>query len=112
MAGLLSIGGIVILGHYFPEYSVDAFSSRTAELQQLGRVVQGGSDFELGSETPPTLAGQLAYAPLALLSALFRPALFEVHNALMLANAAETTLFTLLLLRIAFTRNWGMFGAR
>lgn len=104
-AALLSIGGIVVLGHYFPEYSVDVFSSRTAELQRLGRVVRGGSSYELASEVPTTLAGQFAYAPAALLSALFRPSLFEVHNMLMLANAMETTLLTLLVIRILFTRN-------
>lgn len=107
VAAVLCAGGIVALGHYFPEYSVDTFSARTAELQRLGRVVQGGSNYELGGEIPSTLVGQFAYAPAALLSALFRPALFEVHNVLMFFNSLETTALTLLLLRIALTRNLG-----
>jgi hypothetical protein len=107
IASVLCVGGIVLLGQSFPEYSIEAFGSRTAELQRLGRVVRGGSNYQLGGEIPTTLAGQFAYAPLALLSSLFRPALFEVHNLLMLANAAETTLLTLVLARILLTRNLG-----
>lgn len=105
VAAAIGCGGIVLLGHYFPEYGVDSFSTRTAELQRLGRVVHGGSNFELSSEIPTTLFGQFAYAPAALLSALFRPFLLEVHNLLMLANSVETTLITLLFLRLVFTRS-------
>lgn len=107
LAAVLSVGGIVVLGHYFPEYSIDTFSSRAAELQRLGRIVQGGSNYELGSEIPSTLGGQFAYVPAALLSSLFRPALFEVHNLLMLANSVETTVLTVVFARIALTRNLG-----
>jgi hypothetical protein len=42
-----------------------------------------------------------------LLTSLFRPALFEVRNPLMLANALETTVLTFLFVRIFFTRNLG-----
>jgi hypothetical protein len=104
VAAAIGCGGIVLLGHYFPEYGVDSFSSRTAELQRLGRIVRGGSSYELTGEIPTTLVGQFAYAPAALLSALFRPFLLEVHNLLMLANALETTLLTLVFLRLAWTR--------
>jgi hypothetical protein len=107
VAGLLSVGGIVLLGQYFPEYALDVFSSRTYELQQIGRRVRGGSTFVLGGEVPTTLAGQFAYAPAALLTSLFRPVIFEVHNLLMLANAAETTALALLSARILVTRNLG-----
>jgi hypothetical protein len=107
VAAVLGCGGVVVLGHYFPQYAVDTFSTRTAELQQLGRIVRGGSNYELTTQIPTTLAGQFAYAPAALLSALFRPSLLEVHNLLMLANSVETTLLTLLFLRLLFTRNLG-----
>jgi hypothetical protein len=108
VAALLGVGGIVLLGHYFPEYALDNFIARTSDLQQLGRGYQrlrGGSHFTLSGEIPTTFVGQLAYAPAALLTSLFRPALFEVHNLLMLANAVETTALTLLFARILFTRN-------
>ena len=108
VAAVLGIGGVVLLGHYFPEYALDNFTARTSGLQQLGRGYQGlrgGSHFTLSGEIPTTFVGQLAYAPAALLTSLFRPALFEVHNLLMLANAVETTALTLLFARILFTRN-------
>ena len=107
VAVVLGCGGIVLLGQYFPEYAVGQFGGRAAELHRLGRIVRGGSTYELTSEIPTTLGGQFAYAPAALLSALFRPSLFEVHNLLMLANSVETTLLTLLFLRLLFTRNLG-----
>lgn len=107
LAGALSLGGIVALGQYFPEYAADSFSARAYELQHIGRGLRGGSNFILSGEVPSTLAGQLVYAPFALLSALFRPAIFEARNLLMLANAMETTVLTVLLLRIVSTRNLG-----
>jgi branched-subunit amino acid transport protein len=61
----------------------------------------------LSGEIPTTLAGQLAYAPAALLTSLFRPSIFEVRNLLMLANAVETTVLTVLFVRVLFTRNLG-----
>ncbi|MFZ1864965.1 MAG: hypothetical protein WAU39_12130, partial [Polyangiales bacterium] len=103
VAALVGVGGIVMLGHYFPEYSIENFTARTSDLQQLGR--RGGSAFALTEGAPTTLVGQFAYAPAALLTSLFRPALFEVHNIPTFANAVETTVFTLLFARILFTRN-------
>jgi len=103
VAAVLGVGGIVVLGQYFPEYALDNFTARTGELQQLGR--RDGSAYTLSDET--TVVGQLAYAPAALLTSLFRPVLFEVHNVLTLANAVEMTVLTFLFARILFTRNLG-----
>ena len=106
VAGIVGIGGILLLAQQFPEYSPDNFSMHASELQRIGRGIRGGgSNFALGDEIPTTLGGQLAYAPLALFAALFRPVIFEARNLLMLANALETTLLTLLLARIVFTRD-------
>ncbi|MDH3624850.1 MAG: hypothetical protein OEQ49_13345 [Myxococcales bacterium] len=105
VAAVLGIGGIIVLEYYFPEYALDTFAARTSDLQQLGR--RGGSAYVLGGGTPTTLVGQFAYAPAALLTSLFRPVLFEVHNLLTLVNAVETTVLTLLFARILVTRNLG-----
>jgi len=105
VAAVLGIGGIVVLGQYFPEYALDNFTARTSDLQQLGR--RGGSAFTLSGDTPATPIGQFAYAPAALLTSLFRPFLFEVHNIPALVNAVETTVLTILFARILFTRNLG-----
>jgi NADH:ubiquinone oxidoreductase subunit K len=107
VGALLACGGIVLLGHYFPEYAVDRFSDQTAQLQHIGRRIRGGSTYELSAEVPKSLAGQFAYAPAALVFALFRPTLFEVRNLLILANSVETTLLTLLFLRLVVKRNLG-----
>ena len=107
VAAALGVGGIVLLGQYFPEYSPDTFSAHSSQLQHIGRGMRGGSNFVLSGEVPTTLGGQLLYAPAALLTSLFRPALFEVRNPLMLANALETTVLTFLFVRIFFTRNLG-----
>ena len=105
IAGVLGVGGIALLGQYFPEYAPDTFSGRTQALQQIGRGMRGGSNYALSGEIPTTFAGQLVYSPAALLTSLFRPAIFEVRNLLMLASAVETTVLTVLFARILFTRN-------
>jgi hypothetical protein len=105
LAGVMGFGGIVLLAHYFPQYSPDTFSERAYDLQHIGRGMRGGSNYALSGEVPNTLTGQLAYAPVALLAALFRPAIFEVNNVLMLANALETAVLTILMARIFFTRS-------
>jgi hypothetical protein len=105
VAAVLGVGGIVVLGQHFPEYSLDNFAAQSSSLQQLGR--QGGSAFALSSEGPTTLIGQFAYAPAALLTSLFRPFVFEVHNIPSFVNALETTVLTFLFVRILFTRNLG-----
>jgi hypothetical protein len=104
-AALLGVGGIGLLAQHFPEYAPDTFSTRTYELQQIGRGIRGGSNYMLGGEVPTTLSGQLAYAPVALLTSLFRPSILEARNLLMLANAVETTVLTLLFARILFKRS-------
>ncbi|MEM9727615.1 MAG: hypothetical protein AAF997_03455 [Myxococcota bacterium] len=104
-AGVFGLGGIVLLGYYFPEYAPDAFTAHAYGLQHVGRGIRGGSNFVLSGEIPTTLLGQLAYAPIALLTSLFRPTIFEVHNLLILANAVEATVLTVLFLRVLVTRN-------
>lgn len=84
--------GLVVLGWLFPQYSLDAFAEEAADLQFAGTRFRGGSSFVLGDPTRRTLWGQLAFAPVAVFTALYRPAIFDVANAQMLVNAAETTL--------------------
>jgi hypothetical protein len=101
VAAVLGVGGIVVLGQQFPEYALDTFSARSTALQELGR--RGGSSFALSGETATSLLGQFAFAPAALLTSLFRPFLFEVHNLPTLVNALETTVLMLLFVRVLFT---------
>jgi hypothetical protein len=107
VGAVVGLGSIVLLGHYFPDYAVDHFTEQTAQLQHVGQRIRGGSTYALATEVPTSLTGQLAYAPAALLFALFRPTLFEVRNLLILANSFETTLLTLLFLSLIMRRNLG-----
>lgn len=102
----LAGGGVIALGAIFPNYAVDRLGERTAEIQAAGERVEGGSSYSLGDTSSRSLAGQLAYAPLALGTALFRPVLFEVRNPQMLINALETTILMLLFVRAVFQRSW------
>ena len=107
MATALAIGGVVALGNYFPEYAFESIGSHTSQLQKIGQTMRGGSNYTIASDAPTTLLGQLAYTPAALATALFRPSIFEARNLLMLANALETTVLTVMFLRVAFGRTMG-----
>lgn len=98
---------IVILGELFPRYSFERVSEETARLQEVGAIVRGGSYYEVTERPARTLAGQLAYAPFALLAALFRPTIFEVRNATMALNAIETTVMAVLFISAIVRRSWG-----
>src|SRR5207237_10919847 len=75
---LIAIGGIVALGEFFPAYAIDSLAQQTAHFQEIGETVEGGSNYSLGAETMErSVSGQLAFAPLALVTALFRPFIFE-----------------------------------
>lgn len=56
----------------------------------------GGSSFDAGPAVQGVVA-QLAYAPFALLTGLFRPFLTDIRNPLMLVSSGETTAIALLL---------------
>ena len=74
------------IGDVFPRYSIDGFTGVTAGLQEVGQRVRGGSTYSLGDGSGP-----VGLLPQAVLTALFRPIFFEVNNAAMALNAAETT---------------------
>jgi hypothetical protein len=104
-AAVLGVGGIVVLGQYFPRYALNNLAAQTSVLQQFG--ARGGSAYTLVSEAPTSLLGQFVYAPAALLTSLFRPLLFEAHNLPSFVNALEMMVLTVLFVRILFTRNLG-----
>lgn len=87
-----AILGILLMGELFPRYSIGALAEEAAQLQQTGQQIQGGSSYSMGDGTQTTLQGQLVFAPLAIIAALFRPFFFEAHNPVAAINALETTL--------------------
>lgn len=105
-AGAFSLVGLVVLGRIFPEYAVENFAEEAARYQAVGRHVAGGSNFDLGDPgTDRGIMWQLAYSPVALASALFRPLIVEARNPLMVVNGLETTVVLALVVRALFTNS-------
>lgn len=104
LAGVLAFAGISLLSSLVPAYSLETISDELASVQTAGQNVTGDTNYSLVAAAPERgLAGQLAYAPLALFFALTRPWFFEARSVQILVNAIETTLLLLLLLRMPFT---------
>ena len=100
VGGALAFFLLALLSNLMPSYSLDSLGEELAQVQHAGTRVSGTSNYSIVDTTDAanrSLAGQLVYAPLGLLFALFRPFVFEVRNAQMLVNSLETTLLTVLL---------------
>lgn len=87
----IAVAGMVGIGELFPRFALTNIAEEAAHLQEVGQRVTGDSSYMIGDPTERSLAGQLAFAPVAMLTALFRPLIIEVHNAQALVNALETT---------------------
>lgn len=99
----LGAAAMLGLGALFPQFSLDNIAEEAAQLQEAGQIARGGSTYTIGSGDARTLGAQLTFAPLALVSALYRPLLFEAGSAQILVNALETTFLLGLTIR-AFAR--------
>jgi hypothetical protein len=92
LAGAIAVGGIVAMGSIFPEYAPDNIAESFADRQEAWQLGEGGSTIELGSGKARTVGQQLQFAPIALVTALFRPSLVEARNGPTFLAAIETTL--------------------
>jgi len=106
LAAAVAVGAIAILGAAFPMFAVDHIAEETANYQEIGQTVVGGSSYAMGDPTQRSIFGQLAFAPVALVSSLFRPFLFEVKNILMFISALEMTALLVVFVRTVWTRSW------
>ena len=97
LVSVTAVLAIVAMGAIFPDYAVSNLGEEAAHKQEVGARTQGGSNIEVGDSSDRSLAGQLAYAPLAIFSTLFRPLPFEISGALLLINSVEVMGFVLLL---------------
>ncbi|MEM6930917.1 MAG: hypothetical protein AAF602_28540 [Myxococcota bacterium] len=86
-----AIGATLLVSEFFPRYSIEGLVDETARLQAAGFSGSGGSNYQIGDPTIRTFAGQLTFAPFALITALYRPFIVEVRNPMMFVNALETT---------------------
>lgn len=96
LAATLAIGGVLVVGELFPQFAIENLADEAARRQEVGQRVDGGSNYEMGNPSERSLAGQLVYAPWALVSALLRPFVFEARNLMSFVNALETTAFLVL----------------
>ncbi len=103
---MLVVGAFAILvlndlTERYPRYSIENVAEEAANLQDLFSRNEGGSAI---AYTQQGAAGQVQNLPIALFSALFRPLIFEVHNATSFVTSLETTATTLLLLLVLYRR--------
>jgi hypothetical protein len=107
MGILAAIGGVIALGSLFPDYAVEGLAQRTAQFQEVGETLEAGSNYTLGGDgSERSFGGQIAFAPLALATALFRPFVFEAHNAAAAAAALEMLVMLWLLLQTVWSRSF------
>ncbi len=91
--GLLAAGAaIYYLGQVDERFAVSNIQDETAHLQRQYYTIGGGSTYVLGGdESAATAQRQPWLAPIGLFSSLFRPMIFEIHNATSAVNAIEMT---------------------
>lgn len=102
-AAFLTLLAVLLAGQVFPRFSLENVGDSFAHLQSVGTRVTGGSSYTLADgAVPQSLAGQLALAPLALASSLFRPLPFETGSALAAINSLETLTFTVMFVSVLY----------
>lgn len=106
---LLGIGlvfaGVTLLGILNPRYAIENLGDDLSKHQQIGTIVRGGSYYtgvELDDEVATSLQWQIFHAPLALLTSLFRPLIFEARNGLAFVASLESTTFTILVFYLLY----------
>ena len=97
VAGLAAFAGLTAI---FPRFALDTLAEEAATLQQAGLSSIGGSNYAFGDANTRSFAGQMAFAPLALLSSLYRPFLFEANSLQVAINALETAALLVLTIRV------------
>jgi hypothetical protein len=111
-----SIVAVVLIlgtGRLFPEYSIETFPEEAARHQEIGTRFSGDADYMLADEVgledaeDRSAPAQVALAPLALVTALFRPFIFEASNAQMFLNCVETTAILGLAILAVYRRGLG-----
>jgi hypothetical protein len=109
----IGASGLILGNRYFTKGESDSAAAALAGQRQAGYEVEGGSNFRLEAPesaaqdpTKRSLAAEFALAPFALVTAFFRPALFEARNAVQFANALEATYLLFLFVQVLRRRGW------
>jgi hypothetical protein len=112
LALVVGMVGLMGLGNLFPEYAMSGVMDRAVTQRALSAQVEGSSNFgeESGPDVTPEdmpFSTQVAYAPMAILTAIFRPSLLDARSPQVAANAIETTILLFLTLRALRRRGIG-----
>lgn len=102
VGGLIAIYAATNLTKGDDKYDVDKIGERskiTADYLYETSVKQNGSAYTLGKQDG-TIGGMVKLAPQAIVTALFRPLIFEARNPIMLLSAIEAGFFLIFTLRI------------
>jgi hypothetical protein len=102
VGGGLALGVVLAIGVFFQRFAPDQLAEEVMRMQEVGAHTAGGSQYTLISNPNASLATQVALVPWALLTVLFRPALFEARTALVGLNAVEVTVLTWLFMVAVF----------
>lgn len=107
LAGVGAAVFLVAFGRLFEQYDVADLGAQLSIEQQNTLRAAGGSTYQLVTTDSTSLASQLAFTPIAIFTTLFRPLIFEAHNAQALANALEATVLFVLFARGTVRRRLG-----
>jgi hypothetical protein len=108
LATSLALAAVIVTGAVAPYLAPENLAEEAMKLQAIGARVEGGSSYTLGSAGATSLAGQLSLVPMAIATALLRPAIFEATNPLIFVNSLEMLIITLLLASVLLRR--GLLG--
>jgi hypothetical protein len=103
--------GFTIVSAFFPSLSPDKVAESMQQQRRTSAMEEGGSNFYLEEQGGPGapdegVASQLVVMPLALVTALFRPFLFESFSAMQFLNAIEMTWLLVLFTQMMRRNRW------
>lgn len=101
---LLGMGSVILVGELFPRFALDNIAEETARLQAFANSGKGASSYALGDAEARSLPQQMAYAPIALITSLFRPFFFEIHNVPAAMSGVEMLVIQFIFLRAMWRR--------
>lgn len=106
----LSFGGITLASRFFAKAESESTAAALAAQRRVGYDIEGGSNYQLDRPdddvSQRSAAQELALAPIALITAFYRPFLFEARNAVQLVNALEATVLLVITVQLVRRRKW------
>lgn len=105
--------GFLIASSFYPGLSPDQLTEAMKSQRHASAQEVGGSNFTLeepeapsASEPEPGFFSELRLVPLALITAFFRPFLFESFSPLQFLNSIEMTWLTVLFIQVVRRNSW------